>query len=158
MPETPAFLADRLTVEGEKVAEFFTRLEPQQWNLLVYTEGEEWTVRSLLAHFVTAEKGFLTLFAGIRDGGPGVPENFDVDRFNTGQQARSAQFTPQELLAQYREIRASMVTLAASLTADDLAREGRHPFLGHTSLLEMIKLVYRHNQIHLRDLRKLIVS
>jgi hypothetical protein len=38
----------------------------------------------------------------------------------------------------------------------DLERIGRHPFLGVAPLVEMIKLVYRHNGIHIRDARKLV--
>jgi len=53
-------------------------------------------------------------------------------------------------------VRAQMVALVASMSTDDLARQGRHPFLGQATLSEMIKMVYRHNQIHYRDLRKVL--
>ena len=36
----------------------------------------------------------------------------------------------------------------------DLERSGNDPYLGETSLSEMIKLTYRHLQIHLRDVRE----
>jgi hypothetical protein len=36
----------------------------------------------------------------------------------------------------------------------DLAKLGRHPFLGITSLEDIIKMVYRHNQIHMREIRR----
>jgi hypothetical protein len=48
-----------------------------------------------------------------------------------------------------------MSAFVAGLSEADLQKTGRHPFLGETSLAEMIKMVYRHNQIHYRDLRKL---
>jgi len=62
------------------------------------------------------------------------------------------------LLENFKDIRRQMVELVASLTDEDLKKEGRHPFLGPTTLTEMIKMVYRHNQIHFRDMRKIIIE
>jgi uncharacterized damage-inducible protein DinB len=153
--DTPVFLADRLKVEGEKTYVFFASLNDEQWESTVYTEGGTWTIRSVLAHYVTAEKGFLTIFAGILKGGAGVADDFDIDRFNASQQRKTLELTPKELLAQFKEVRSQMTRFVDSLTVDDLARQGRHPFLGQTTLAEMIKMVYRHNQIHARDMRKI---
>ncbi len=154
MPESPAFLSERLKTEGEKTSAFFSALSPEQWQMVVYTEGGDWTVRNLLAHLVMAEKGFLKLFADICAGGPGASADFDIDRYNASQQQKTAELTPAELLTQFRATRAEMMTLVASFTVADLEKQGRHPFLGQTTLAEMVKMVYRHNQLHQRDLRK----
>ena len=154
MSETPAFLADRLKTEGDKTYAFFAALTPEQWQEKVYTEGETWTIRNVLAHYVTAETGFISIFSGIRDGGSGVREDFDIDRFNASQQKKSLELTPDQLLDLFKSVRAKMIALVACLSEADLARQGRHPYLGQTSLAEMIKMVYRHNQIHYRDIRK----
>ena len=154
MSETPAFLAERLRTEGEKTIAFFAGLKPEQWQETVYTEGEVWAIRNVLAHYVTAERGFLLIFNRIREGGPGVPDDFDIDRFNASQQRKTRELSPAELIENFKEVRAQMVELVVSLKDEDLKREGRHPFLGPTTLTEMIKMVYRHNQIHFRDMRK----
>lgn len=156
MPDTPAFLAERLASEGQKTADFFAALSPAQWQTPVYTEGQTWTTRNVLAHFVTAERGFLKLFADIRAGGPGASEGFDIDRYNASQQEKTGTLSPAELLEGFRVTRAEMIALVASFAEADLQKQGRHPFLGLTTLAEMAKMVYRHNQIHLRDLRKLL--
>jgi hypothetical protein len=156
MPETSAFLSERLRAEGEKIVAFFAGLKPDQWQTPVYSEGENWTVRSVLSHFVTSEKGFVKIFGSIRDGGPGVSEDFDIDRYNSSQQKKTSELSPSELIESYQAVRAQMVELVASFSETDLTRQGRHPFLGETTLTEMIKMVYRHNQIHYRDLRKVI--
>lgn len=156
MPETPAFLAERLKAEGDKTVEFFDGLTPEQWTTTVYTEGETWTIRNILAHYVTAERGFLTLFSEIRNGGSGASEDFDIDRYNASQQRKTKDYSAEELLEQYKIGRATMIALVSSFGEKDLAKEGRHPFLGKTTLAEMIKMVYRHNQIHFRDIRRAI--
>lgn len=156
MPDTPSFLAEKLKTEGEKMVAFFAVLTPDQWQQTVYGEEGPWTARSILAHFVSAEQGFLKIFASIRDGGPGASDDFDVDRFNASQQAKLAEITSAELLARYGMTRAQMVEFAASLEEADLQKTGRHPALGITSLGEMLKMVYLHNIMHLRDLKKVI--
>ena len=154
MPESPAFLAERLRADGERTAAFFAALTGDQWQQVVYTEGAEWKVRDMLAHFVSVEKSILKLFENIREGGMGASEDFSVDRFNAEQVSKLAEISPSDLLAQYQEARAKMIAWVSGLSESDLQKTGRHPFLGVTTLGEMIKMVYRHNQIHLRDLRR----
>jgi hypothetical protein len=156
MPETPAFLAERLKTEGTKTYDFFTSLTDDQWYIEVYTEGTTWSVRNILAHFLMAEESFLKLFANIREAGRGVPEDFDIDAYNARHQQKAAALAPRELLEQFKIARAKMMNWVSTLSAADLEKPGRHPFLGVTTLAEMIKMVYRHNQIHTRDLRQAI--
>ncbi len=154
MPKSPQFLAKRLRSEGKKMSAFFSNLDDAAWMSTVYTEGGEWTIRSVLAHFVTAEQSFLKLFLSIVEGGKGVSEDFDVDRFNAHQQEKTEDLSPSELLIAFQDVRAKMAEWVETLSEEDLQKEGRHPFLEETKVEEMIKLVYRHNQIHYRDMRK----
>jgi DinB superfamily len=153
---TPAWLAERLKKEGEKVVAYFSALTDEQWRTEVYTEGDTWTVRNVLAHFVTSERGLLKLFERIREGDPGVSDDFSIDRYNARQQEKTRELGPQELLEQFVEVRANAVAWASTLSEADLAKEGRHPFLGQVQLVEMLKMLYLHNQIHFRDFRKLV--
>ena len=156
MTESPAFLADRLKSEGDKTIAFFNSLKDENWEITVYTEGSEWTIRNVLAHFVSAEQGFIRLFKEILADGKGAADDFDIDRYNAKQQELIKDTSRQELMKIFQAGRFEMISLVGRLSIEDLQREGRHPFLGLTTLAEMIKMVYRHNQIHHRDLRKLI--
>ena len=42
------------------------------------------------------------------------------------------------------------------LKESDLEKQGRHPFLGMTTLREMIKMLYIHNMTHYRDMKKVL--
>ena len=154
MPISPEFLAKRLRSEGEKMTAFFAGLNDDGWMTMIYTEGQDWRIRDVLAHFVSAENSFLKLFVDIQQGGKGVSDDFSVDRFNNVQVAKMQETAPEELLKSFTEIRAKMAAWVEALNEEDLLKEGRHPFLEETTLEEMIKLVYRHNQIHYRDMRK----
>jgi len=151
-----AALADKLKSEGEKTSAFFGRLTGKEWETEVYTEGSTWTIRSILAHLMTAERAFVRMFEDIRRGGVGVSDDFVIDRYNARQQEKTASFSPAELLEQYRGIRAEMVMWVAGLDDAELERTGRHPFLGLTTLREMIKMIYIHNQTHYRDIRRVL--
>ena len=151
-----AELASKLKAEGDKFSALFGGLEPKEWSTEVYAEGSVWTNRSILAHLMTAEGAFLKLFEDIRQGGAGSSEDFVIDRYNARQQEKTRELSPAELLQQYRELRSRMIAWVSGLQDSELERTGRHPFLGLTTLREMIKLIYIHNQQHLRDIRRVL--
>ena len=49
-----------------------------------------------------------------------------------------------------------MIEWVSGLSDLDLQRTGGTPFLGITTLREMVKMVYIHNQTHYRDLRRVL--
>lgn len=153
MSET-AELADKLQAEGERLMEFFSGLTGAQWQQEVYTEGTTWSVRNVLSHFVTSERGLVKLFEQIRIGGVGSPDDFSIDRYNEAQQRKTREFSPAELLEQYKSVRATSIVWVSGLRDDELEIKGRHPFLGETIMREMIKMLYIHNQLHYRDMKK----
>lgn len=147
-------LAEKLKLEGERFVSIFASFTDEQWQKEVYTEGATWTIRNVLSHFVTAERGLLKLFENIRQGGAGAGEDFSIDRYNAAMQARTQELTLQELLEQYKAVRAESIAWTARLSEADLDKQGRHPFLGVTTIREMVKMLFLHNQLHYRDIRK----
>jgi hypothetical protein len=154
MADTPQHLVDRLLDEGEKTRQFFEAIPAVNWDLQVYSDGGQWRIRQILAHFVTTEASLQKLVTNILDGGEGTPQDFDLNRFNESRVGRLEGTPPSELLANFYELRQRTAQLVAQIPPEDLQRTGRHPFLGVASLEEIIKLMYRHNQIHQRDIRK----
>ena len=149
-------LAEKLKSEGEKIYTAFSEFTDSQWNAEVYTEGATWTIRNTLSHLVTSERGLLKLFEQIRLGGEGASTDFSIDRYNAAQQARSKDLTPSEILDQYKEVRANSIAWVSSLKDEELEIKGRHPFLNVTTIREMIKMLYIHNQTHYRDMKKVL--
>jgi hypothetical protein len=156
MSDTPEHLAGRLRDEGSKIRDFFLGLPANTWDALVYSDGEQWTVRQLLAHIASAEISMGRLVKNIVAGGAGTPEDFNIDVYNERKVRELNDKTTEELIVQFIDAREANANMTARLTTDDLACKGRHPFLGVTTVSEIIKMIYRHNQIHLRDLRKLL--
>ena len=147
-------LAGKLKSEGEKFLSIFSGLADDQWNQEVYTEGTTWTIRNVLAHFVTSERGLVKLFEQIRQGGAGAADDFSIDRYNAAQQERTKELSSQELLEQYKQVRDNSVAWVSALREEELEFTGRHPFLQMTTIREMIKMLYIHNMTHYRDMKK----
>lgn len=147
-------LLKRLREEGEKTTALFANLTADQWHLTLYAEGHTWHARDLLAHLFSTERNIQNLVRHVLAGGPGAPEDFDIDAFNHAEVTRLHNHPAADLLAAFASARADTVTLIETLAETDLDRRGRHPFLGETTLDEILKLLYRHTMLHGRDLRK----
>lgn len=154
MPEIPE-LVERLRSDGDQLLTFLAGLEDADWQKQVYTDGAVWTIRSVLAHLVTAERAFVNqLFPSVLSGAGGVSADFSVDRYNARQQAKTQQLTPAELLHEAGLVRAALIDWVSKLGEPDLDAGGRHPFLGNTNLREMVKMVHLHSQLHRRDIKR----
>ena len=151
-----AALSAKLKNDAVRLESHLAALGEDKWSAQVYSDGASWTVRDVVAHLVSAERAFLALFHDIQRGGEGVSEGFVIDEFNAREHAKNERIGWDELLALFRRTRARMIALVESLSMEDLEKRGRHPYLGVTSLREMVKMIYIHSQTHLRDVRRTI--
>lgn len=144
-------LVARLERGRRKTREVLADLTAEQWRTSVYPDPR-WTVRDLLAHFVSAEERLLALAQDVAEGGAGAPEGFDFDAFNAEEQIRLVDQPPEMLLAALDAARQRTFDWVATLTESQLDRIGRHPALGQISLETMITAIYGHQLLHIRDL------
>ncbi len=147
-------IVSRLKSKAEETVVFFNALAPDEWEAQVYTDGAEWCVREVLGHFVSAERSLLLMFKDVMRGGEGAPADFDIDRFNKSQVGKLADLTPADLLRQFEAARAQTVDFVSGLDDADLDRVGRHPWFGFDRMEKFLKLLYRHNMLHERDIRR----
>ncbi len=148
----------RLRDEGDKMSLFFRALQPADWELQIYPGdmGEPWSLRHLLAHQLSAERGFHLLALGILQGGEGSPVGMNIDAFNAREVIGLENRSPAGLLDSLLAARQQNIDLLQSLAEADLDREGRHPFFGWTTLEKLFKLIYRHNMLHIRDVKRVM--
>ncbi len=138
----------------ENAVSIFENLSPAELRFQVYQDGAQWTVRQVLAHFITIERSMQWLFKNILAGGPGSPEGFDVERFNRSQPKKYDDKTIDELIADFKSVRTETIEIVESMSDADFDREGRHAFHGHGKLERFIHWAYEHVELHLEDLRK----
>ena len=147
-------LALKFKTEGEKTLDFFRQLPEDDWQFQLYSDGACWTVHEVLAHIVESEGSLLKLFSYVAGSGEGVAKGFDIDKYNAMAVAEIAHTPVSELLADFEVRRREMTEFISSLTDADLDKQGRHAYLGESSLYEMLRLQYLHINLHLRDIRK----
>lgn len=150
-------LVQKLEKETRKTEDFFSALPEKVWERQLYADGQQWSVRQVLAHIVETEGSKLRLFENIRDGGVGVSNKFDIDDHNAREVAKLDHLSPSDLLQAFLERRKEVINFVRSLSPEMLAsQEGTDPFLGQASLAEMLRIHYMHVNLHIRDIRKLI--
>jgi hypothetical protein len=152
--ETTAHLQKRLAAEGEKIATFFLELEDADWGLLIYNEDSKWTLLHILKHFVSVEQAFQWLIQDVLDGGTGAPKNFVIDEFNEAEVGRFSEYQPADMVRAFQSLRKDSISLTGSLEPGDLEKRGNHPYFGNTKIEKILKLLYTHNSIHMRDVRR----
>jgi hypothetical protein len=152
MSDRIARLLSRLRKGMAKSQEIFESLKPEEWDGVLYDEPYPWSVRDLLAHFVSAEAGLLQLAQDVAAGGPGAPQGFDYDAYNASEQERLAHVPREQLLADLIAARQVTLTWVEELEETALDRTGRHPALGEISVKTVINAIYGHQLMHMRDL------
>ena len=149
-------LVARLTKGAGKTEQILGSLSDDQWQRVLYTEPLAWTARDVAAHFLSAEEALLRVMQDVASGGPGAPENFNYDDFNSDEQIRLAGLPPRRLLADLVEARAATIAWVSKLDEADLDRCGRHPALGDITLEIFVNAIYGHQLMHMRDLQRLL--
>ena len=156
MLDTPQALASRLSEEGVRVVDFFKNLSEEQWGVRIYPQESNWNFRHLLSHFVSSEIGRKELILNVLAGGEGAPPDFEIDTFNKMEVARLSGSSNSYLLKLFTQERSNLAKLVSDMDMKDLERIGNDPYLGSAPIHEMIKLTYRHLQIHIREARQYI--
>ena len=154
MSDRQELILKRLQDEGQKTASYFQGLDDQAYTQQVYDTGPGWRVRDVLAHFVSAEDTLAFYGRQILAGGEGAPEDFVIDEYNAAQVGALKDAAPARLVEQFVAARARTAEIVRGMADSDFDRVGRHPWFGMVPLENMLKLVYRHNMLHERDIRK----
>ncbi|MGD8971551.1 MAG: DinB family protein [Desulfobacterales bacterium] len=149
-----------LTLEegAARTITFFQTLPPSDRDRPVYMDDVRWTVRQVLAHFITIEKSMQWLFRNILAGGPGSPEDFDLERFNRTQPAKLDGLSLEELIERFRAVRKETIAIVADMAESDFDRVGRHPFHGTDRLERFIRWADEHARLHELDIRGVLTA
>ena len=156
MKDRKQAITAELIKAADETASLYSALGPEQLECPVYTESIQWNVRQVLAHLVTIEKSMHWLFRNLLDGGPGAPEDFDIERFNRSQPAKLDHLSVPALIEQFRAVRTETIAIVTGMADSDFDREGRHPFHGHGRLERFIRWAYEHQRLHEDDVRRAI--
>ena len=151
-------LKSRLEQSYTEVNDIFSRVEADQWQTTVFSDGE-WSAHDLLRHIVTSEYSMNGLIQSIVDGGAGAPDDLDIDRFNRGQIRKQQERTVDELMSMMGKNHQRTKALLDSLSDEELTKRGRHGGLGQeTSVRTIFKIIAGHNLQHAQDVQEALAN
>ncbi len=145
---------NKLTQSRAELMAALEGLSPAEWETPVYSEGDTWTVATVVGHLADSERGMSIHVHKIRKGQPTIPEDFDVERWNAGVKERIGDRTPEELLALLESVRAKTLEVMASLGEEEWTLTGRHPSRGVITVEEYYETIYGHERMHAADIRQ----
>jgi uncharacterized damage-inducible protein DinB len=148
MAPTLAELRAGLEASGARTAEVLAGLETAD---LDCPANLEWTVRDLLVHLATSERGVLQVLQGMLRGESIVPPDFDLDRWNAAQVAKLRSASLAELRERIVGTREQTLVLLDGLTDADLERRGRHALGREVSLGETLRIMAAHERVHVEE-------
>jgi hypothetical protein len=154
MADRKQVIIAELELAADETEALYAGLRPEELSRPVYAASIQWNVRQVLAHLVTIEKSMHWLFRNLLAGGPGTPEDFDIERFNRSQPAKLDHLSCEALLDRFRAVRAETIAIVAAMPDADFDREGRHPYHGHGRLERFIRWAYEHQRLHVDDVRR----
>lgn len=149
-------IRDALSSARQGLLSLLGGLGEWQWAAPVFTHEEEdgWSVADVLRHLASAERGMTATMKHIREGGEGVPPDFDLNRWNARTVDRARDKVPAELLAEMEENRERLFQFIDSLAPEDWHKQGRHASLRIMSIEEIARLIADHERRHTADIRQ----
>jgi hypothetical protein len=148
-------IIEKLKRQRDASIAWFRSLSPEALSAQV-CEDPDWKVKDVLAHFVTIEESMQWVFENMLQGGPGSPADFDVNRFNRSQPKKLSGLSVEELIHRFASVRAHTIDLVASMSDEDLDREGRHAYHGQGTLERFVRWAYEHAEEHEADIRRVL--
>lgn len=133
--------------------ETLNTLSPEQWETVVYGEGDQWTVSTIIGHLIDSERGMSIHVHKIRKGEETLPEGFDLERWNAGVKKRVGNPSPAELLAGLEATRARTLQGLDSLQEGEWELTGRHPSRGIITVEQYFETIAGHEAMHLHHIK-----
>lgn len=131
-------------------------LDAEAWSTPVFSEGDTWTIKTVVSHLLDSERGMSIQVHKIRKGEETVPENFDLERWNAGVQKRVGDIAPAELIANLEATRAKTLEVMNSLSDDEWSLSGRHPARGIITIEQYYETIHGHEVIHTGDMAEAV--
>lgn len=156
MSDRTRALRAELVDAQRQLLDVLDRVGPDDWQRPSPNEG--WTIRDLLVHLASAEAGFVPTLRRMAAGQGGVPQDFDPNRWNTGQIRRHTDADPQSLRQQLETAHAEMLSLLDSIEEPALDQRGHLSSGADGTTEDNFRLVAAHKRSHTQDIRAALTA
>jgi hypothetical protein len=149
-----AIWKEKLAGSRTITAALLASLRPEQWDTPVYSEGQTWTVKTIISHLIDSERGMSIHIHKIRKGEPTLPEGFDLDRWNQGVGQRVGDLSPHEFADRLTATRARTLEGLETLTDGEWLLTGRHASRGIITIEQYYETIVGHELDHIQAAKK----
>ncbi len=149
---TKAQVFQKLSGARQTLLARLDELESEQWEKTVYTEHADWTIKDLFGHLMDSERSKTRLIEIIKEGGEGVPPDFDINRWNARTIKKTLDLTTDEIRSEMITNRGRLLEMLYDMPDEDWTKKGRHGSLQVMSVEEILNLIADHENEHLRDI------
>lgn len=144
-----------------KVLSVIESATDEQLQTKVSSHDEAWTVLEVAKHLYVSEDGMVKLMQQIKNHTnpnilPGVPTDFDRDRYNKRQVQKLEQLKKEDILTKLNQSRDNLVKFVETLSADDFQKKGRHASLKVLTIEDIINVIPAHELEHLAKIEKVL--
>lgn len=150
------YLRSKLSESRNSIYNTIENLSANQLEKKISSNKNAWSIIQVIRHLVSAEYGQTKLIDLILEGGegiPGVPENFDLDRYNKSQVSKLSIKSLAELLTELKKNRIYLLRVLERLNIEDFKKKGRHASLHILSIEEILHVIADHETGHLRKIQ-----
>jgi DinB superfamily len=147
----------RQRIQGDDAASMaiFRRLSPEQWKQPVPSdEGAEWQARDVLNHVTISESGQLAVIQRVLAGQGGVPDDFDLNRYNRRSVQKQAERTVDDMLASIARDHAQVLVALDGVSEADLDKTGRHARGDTLTVEQFFHRITEHRRQHAQELAR----
>jgi uncharacterized damage-inducible protein DinB len=117
---------------------------------------DAWSIKDHVAHLAAVDEAVLAFAQRVLEEERPGADSYDVDAWNARQQARRANRTWQETLAELSTNRERLMSLLDRIPPKALNRTGSHPIWGDPiTLSSVLRVPYRHERGHRDEIRVL---
>jgi hypothetical protein len=151
-------LKQQLTEQRRALFDLLLTLDEAAWQRQVFPDDTEvdppWTIADLVRHLAGAEQSMTGLMRSIREGGSGVPADFDLNRWNNSRLTKVRHKSPSEIMADMEENRALLFEFMDALAEADWDKAGRHGSGRILTIAEICAVIADHDRRHMADIER----
>lgn len=160
MDEMIEKLVLKLERSKNDVQAFFESIDEKNWDRIVYPtdSSDPWQIQDIFSHLIISEESFLVLFNQMCAGHEIIQNTINIDQFNAEHQKQFDSISKEEVINRFLVGRQNMIQFVMKISQKELSIVGDHPALGISKLEDMIKLIPIHDQMHMKDIKKILTS
>ncbi|MHA2252254.1 MAG: DinB family protein [Candidatus Kariarchaeaceae archaeon] len=142
---------------NKSMAEFehvVSSLRSQDLDVQINEGDNGWSVVEILRHVQNSERGMTKNLRSIIDGGEGVPEDFDLVRYNAALNEKMKNVSLDEIMQNMQKYRENTLNLLRTMKDEDWDKTGRHPTLEVYTVEKLFEIIWSHPINHLKGIRE----